>query len=164
MQMTSVSGAPAPFQSTSQGSPLFQVRHLVTDLAVVGRHIVGDVTVELEARQGVDLQVQWATLVAAATGSADDVEPRQEQQQQQLNASNSSFDLLHTQLIPTQRYYLVPIVGQYLHCQLHWCWQITRQIWLTVFFYRKQMKLLRRNCKRRSVRRSCELSVHTVSE
>jgi len=87
---------------------MFQVHRTATDLAVVGRHVVGDVTVEIEARRSVDLQVQWAALVAAPTSSPT----AGQRQQQMLDANTANDSELQLLRFPSaMSSYMVPIVG-----------------------------------------------------
>ena len=88
---------------------MFQVHRTVTDLAVVGHHVVGDVTVEIEALRSIDLQVQWAVLVETPSSSQNVA-----QHQQQMLGTNSSDDSelqLLLRLPSAVNSYMVPIVG-----------------------------------------------------
>jgi len=60
-QMTSVilNGSSVPINGTS----LLRLHSLATDMAVIGRHVVGDVSAEVEAEPGVSIQLQWTTSV-----------------------------------------------------------------------------------------------------
>ena len=40
-----------------------RLRSLATDMAVVGRHVIGDVSAEVDAAPDVRVQLQWTTSV-----------------------------------------------------------------------------------------------------
>jgi len=49
----------SPVNATS----LIRLRSLATDMAVVGHHVVGDVSAEVDAAPDVRVQLQWTTSV-----------------------------------------------------------------------------------------------------
>ena len=57
--------ASATFSSSApvNGTAVIRLRSLASDMAVIGRHVVGDVIAEVEAEPGVSLQIQWTTHV-----------------------------------------------------------------------------------------------------
>ena len=60
-QMTSavLNDSSAPVNGTS----VLRLHSLATDMAVIGRHVVGDVSAEVEAEPDVGVQLQWTTSV-----------------------------------------------------------------------------------------------------
>lgn len=94
--------------TVEEASALFQVRHVSVDLSVVGRHVVGDVTFEIEAQRGVDLQVQWATLVATSSASTYDDGTRQRAASNETSSSG-----FQQRQVSHAKTFIVPIVGAY---------------------------------------------------
>jgi len=61
--------ASATFNSSAvpvNGTSVLRLRSLATDMAVIGHHVVGDVSAEIEAEPDVIIQLQWTTNVGDA--------------------------------------------------------------------------------------------------
>jgi len=59
--------ASAPLNSSTvpvDGTSVVRLRSLAADMAVIGRHVVGDVTAEVDAEPDVGVQIQWTTSVS----------------------------------------------------------------------------------------------------
>jgi len=59
MTTAALDGSSVSVNATS----VLRLHSLAADMAVVGRHVVGDVTAEVEAEPDVGLQLQWTTSV-----------------------------------------------------------------------------------------------------
>jgi len=59
MASAAFNGSPMPVNGTA----VVRLQSLATDMAVVGRHVVGDVSAEIETEPDVSVQIQWTTSV-----------------------------------------------------------------------------------------------------